>query len=365
MVKRKNRLTTDAVREIRFTFNRFLSILVLAALAVAFLAGLRASAPDMQYTADNYYDRTHFMDGYVLSTLGLAQEDIDALASAPGIERAEGGRTVDATAVDRIVSVRSMPEELNLLELKEGRLPQAADECVTERLLLIELGLEIGDRLELTMDGDSGGDLACTSYTIVGVANSPLYVGTDRGTSSLGKGSVDAFVYVPVENFTYDHYTVAYFTGEGMEALASYSDAYDDRAEALINSLDGLAEKRARLRYNSLIGDAQKELDDAQRELDDAKEKADAELADAWKKLQDARQELDDGWADYRQGQADLEREVADARRKLADGRVKLEDAQKELEDGRVQYEEGLAEYESRFEEYEEGVTLFESGKAE
>ena len=127
MVKRKNRLTTDAVREVRFTFNRFLSILVLAALAVAFLAGLRAAAPDMQYTADNYYDRTHLMDGYVLSTLGLTQEDIDALAAAPGIEKAEGGRTVDATAVDRIVSVRSMPETLNLLELKEGRLPQASD----------------------------------------------------------------------------------------------------------------------------------------------------------------------------------------------------------------------------------------------
>lgn len=69
--KKKNRLTTDAVREVRFTFSRFLSILVLSALAVAFLAGLRTTAPDMEYTADNYYDRTHLMDGYAISTLGL------------------------------------------------------------------------------------------------------------------------------------------------------------------------------------------------------------------------------------------------------------------------------------------------------
>ena len=34
MVTRKNRLLTDAVREVRHTFSRFLSILVLAALAV-------------------------------------------------------------------------------------------------------------------------------------------------------------------------------------------------------------------------------------------------------------------------------------------------------------------------------------------
>ena len=43
MVARKNRLTTDAVREIRHTLSRFLSILVLAALAVAFLEIGRAS----------------------------------------------------------------------------------------------------------------------------------------------------------------------------------------------------------------------------------------------------------------------------------------------------------------------------------
>ena len=50
--KRKNRLNTDSVREVRNTFSRYLSILVLAALAVAFLSGLRTTAPDMQYTAD-------------------------------------------------------------------------------------------------------------------------------------------------------------------------------------------------------------------------------------------------------------------------------------------------------------------------
>ncbi|MDE6840684.1 MAG: hypothetical protein K2P49_07535, partial [Oscillospiraceae bacterium] len=82
MVTRKNRLATDALREVKNTFSRYLSILVLAALAVAFLSGLRTAAPDMQYTADRYYDRTRLMDGYVLSTLGLTQGDVDALAGA-------------------------------------------------------------------------------------------------------------------------------------------------------------------------------------------------------------------------------------------------------------------------------------------
>ena len=365
MVTRKNRLRTDAVREIKNTFSRFLSILILAALAVAFLSGLRATAPDMQYTADNYYDRTHLMDGYVLSTLGLTRDDLDALAAADGVEQVEGVRTVDAIAADCIVSVRSLPERLNLLEVREGRLPESANECVTEHLLLVELGLEVGDTLELTMDGDNEGDLACTSYTIVGVVNCPLYVGTDRGTSSLGSGSVDGFVFVPGENFTYDYFTTGYFTGTGLAALDSYSDEYDDRAEALLDSLDGLAEERARLRYDTLIGDAQKELDDARAEFEDARAEADRELADAWQELQDARQELDDGWADYRDGQDTLDRELADARRELADARRKLDDAQGELDRGRPQYEDALAQYNTGLAGYEDGLAQYKAGLAE
>ena len=365
MVARKNRLTTDAVREIRHTLSRFLSILVLAALAVAFLAGLRATAPDMKYTADRYYDRTGFMDGWVLSTLGLTQEDLDALSAADGVEDVEGAWSVDATAVDCIVSVRSLPERLNLLEVKRGRLPEAPNECVTEGLLLVELGLEVGDTLELTLEEENEGDLTRTSYTIVGVVNCPLYVGTDRGTSSLGSGSVDAFLFVPGENFTYDYYTAAYFTGEGLKELDSYGDEYEDRAEALLDSLDPLGSERAEIRYETLVGDAQTELDEAQAELDDARAEADQELADGRRELDDARKELDQGWADYREGRDTLDRELADAARELADAARKLNDAQAELDDGRVQYQDGLARYREGLAQYEDGLAQYQSGLAQ
>ena len=365
MVARKNRLTTDAVREIRHTLSRFLSILVLAALAVAFLAGLRATAPDMKYTADRYYDRTGFMDGWVLSTLGLTQEDLDALSAADGVEDVEGAWSVDATAVDCIVSVRSLPERLNLLEVKRGRLPEAPNECVTEGLLLVELGLEVGDTLELTLEEENEGDLTRTSYTIVGVVNCPLYVGTDRGTSSLGSGSVDAFLFVPGENFTYDYYTAAYFTGEGLRELDSYGDEYEDRAEALLDSLEPLGSERAEIRYETLVGDAQTELDEAQAELDDARAEADQELADGRRELDDARKELDQGWADYREGRDTLDRELADAARELADAARKLNDAQAELDDGRAQYEDGLAQYREGLAQYEDGLARYQSGLAQ
>ena len=364
MVARKDHLSTDALREIRGTFNRYVSILVLAALAVAFLAGLRTTAPDMQYTADNYYDRTRLMDGYVLSTLGLTQGDLDALAASAGVEAVEGSRDLDAVAVDRIVSVRSMPQELDLLEVREGRLPQSADECVTENLLLVKLGLQVGDRLELTLEEDGQGDLVNTAYTIVGVVDSPLYVSLDRGASSLGSGSVDAFVYVPGENFTFEHYTCAYFTGEGLAALDTYGEEYEDRLDALVDSLDPLAEERARLRYDELIGDAQKELDEARKELEDAKAEAERELADAWRELQDARRELDDGWEEYRDGEDAYARETAGAQRELNDALAGLRRGERDLADGRARYQDGLAEYNDGLGSYEEGLAQYEEAAA-
>ena len=354
MVKRKNRLLTDFIREVRHTYSRFLSILLLSALAVAFLVGLRATAPDMEYTADNYYDSHHLMDGYILSTMGLTQEDLQALAQADGVDQVEGAWSVDATAVDSIVSMRSMPEALNLLNVVEGRLPQQADECVTEQMLLTALGLEIGDTLTVTLDEADQDSLTRTSYTIVGTVQSPLYVGTDRGSTTLGSGSIDAFVYIPGENFDLDVYTTAYFTGDGMEALNSYSQAYADQLSALVDSLDPLAQERASLRNEEVRSEAQKELDDARSELADAQK----ELDDAKKELDDARAELDSGWADYESGLATLEQEIKDGQAKLNAARSQLEESQTRYEQGKVDYQEGLAQY-------QEGQTAYEDNLAQ
>ena len=354
MVKRKNRLLTDFIREVRHTYSRFLSILLLSALAVAFLVGLRATAPDMEYTADNYYDSHHLMDGYVMSTMGLTQEDLQALAQADGVDQVEGAWSVDATAVDSIVSMRSMPEALNLLNVVEGRLPQQADECVTEQMLLTALGLEIGDTLSVTLEEADQDSLTRTSYTIVGTVQSPLYVGTDRGSTTLGSGSIDAFVYIPGENFDLDVYTTAYFTGDGMEALNSYSQAYADQLSALVDSLDPLAQERASLRDEEVRSEAQKELDDARSELADAQK----ELDDAKKELDDARAELDSGWEDYESGLATLEQEIKDGQAKLNAARSQLEESQTRYEQGKVDYQEGLAQY-------QEGQTAYEDNLAQ
>ena len=361
MVTRKNRLLTDFLREIRRTYSRFISILLLSALAVAFLVGLRATAPDMEYTADNYYDAHHLMDGYVMSTMGLTEEDLQALSQAYGVEQVEVAWSVDATAVDSIVSLRSVPEELNLLNLVRGRMPEQADECVTEELLLTALGLDVGDTLTVTLEEGDQDSLERTTFTIVGTVQSPLYISTDRGTSSLGNGSVDAMVYIPGENFNLDVYTTAYFTGEGLAQLDSYSQTYEDQMTALVDGLDGLAQERAGLRDQEVRGEAQQKLDDARKELADAK----AELDEAAQELADARTELDQGWEDYRQGLATLEQKVKDGQAQLDEAKAKLDQAQTQYEQGQKEYEQGQKKYEQGLAAYQENLEQLDAQQAQ
>ena len=393
MKLRHNRIITDALREIRNTFSRFLSLLVLSALAVCFLAGLRATAPDMKKSADLYFDQQNLMDLHVLSTLGLTDKDAEALAQQPGVAAVERAYTVDAvvhlTDNDYIVKVLSFTEDpgINAPRLVEGRLPQNARECLVEPLLLEETGLQLGDTLTLdTGDGDYADALRTEAFTIVGTADSPLYVGTDRGTSSLGTGKVSAFVLLPLSAFSMETYTDFYLLAEGAESLLCYDDAYTDRIDSLTDSLEAFADQRARLRGEEVIGEANEQLAEAEQELADAQAEAEQELSDAWAELADARAELDDGWAEYHDGVRELQDQVAEAEQEISDGQTELDDALVELNDneqkltdaraelddgwqeyydGRRDYEDGLDEYEDGYAQYEDGLEQYEDGLAE
>ena len=393
MKLRHNRIITDALREIRNTFSRFLSLLVLSALAVCFLAGLRATAPDMKKSADLYFDQQNLMDLHVLSTLGLTDEDAEALAQQPGVAAVERAYTVDAvvhlTDNDYIVKILSFTEDpgINAPRLVEGRLPQNARECLVEPLLLEETGLQLGDTLTLdTGDGDYADALRTEAFTIVGTADSPLYVGTDRGTSSLGTGKVSAIVLLPLSACSMETYTYFYLLAEGAESLLCYDDAYTDRIDSLTDSLEAFADQRARLRGEEVIGEANEQLAEAEQELADAQAEAEQELSDAWAELADARAELDDGWAEYHDGVRELQDQVAEAEQEIADGQTELDDALVELNDneqkltdaraelddgwqeyydGRRDYEDGLDEYEDGYAQYEDGLEQYEDGLAE
>lgn len=89
---KRNARIKDFFREIRGSLNRYLSIMCIVMLGVAFYAGVRSAQPDMKLSADKMYDDANMMDMRVLSTLGLTQEDVDFIAGIEGVTKAEGGQ---------------------------------------------------------------------------------------------------------------------------------------------------------------------------------------------------------------------------------------------------------------------------------
>lgn len=354
----KNAMQKDFWREIQHTRSRFFSIMILVALSVAFLSGLKATAPDMKKTGDDYLDSLHLADIQVLSTLGLTDDDITAIRAQDKVEDAEGEYVIDAFAssdsLDAVVKVLSLTGRgINEVLLRGGRMPERADECVVEENMLSLMNIEIGDRITLTPGDDLSDALAQDTYTVVGTVRSPVYLAVERGTSTLGSGTVKAYLYLPREAFTLDYYTAAYVRVSGAAEMTAFYSDYDDYIDAVIDELEPFGDARSQLRHDDLVDEATEKLDDAQRELDDAKAEADEKLGDAQKELSDARKKLDDGWKDYYDG----EEQYADGVKELSDAYTELTDGERDYRKGLREYADGKAEADEKIADAQEKIT--------
>ena len=267
-MRTRNRLLTDAVREILHTKKKFFSLLIMNFLAVGFLAGLRMTAPDMKHSLDVYYDEQNLMDLRIVSTLGLTDKDLETLrewrgaSGLPVISDAEGSKSFDALVEEETVTVFSLPVTINRLRLTDGRLPENSGECVTEQFFLDKLGIGIGDTITIdTKDADKttteSSVLKEHTFVVVGAAKSPMYITRTRGASRIGSGTVTAWVSIPEEAFTQPYYSAIYLTADELDPLDCYGDSdYEDKTELLSDVLEEPGRERAAERHEELIRDA-------------------------------------------------------------------------------------------------------------
>ncbi len=379
-------------RELMHTLGRFLAIFSIVALGVGFFTGLKLARPAMLHIGQMYLEDTRFYDYQLLSTLGLTEEDRAYFAAMDGVEAAEGSVTADLLTTfedsQTVFKAHQLLSTINQVKLTAGRMPEAPNECLADDLRLTEdvLGTV------LTVENDPEDSVfSQESYTIVGLCNSPQYLNLQRGTTSLGNGTVTGFLMIPEEGFDADYYTEVFLRMEGEHNAfqEDYNEAMDAWEEPLTEGL----ELRGSLRKDEVVADAEAELRDAETEyndalteyndskaetyaqLDDAKQQLDdaaAQIEDGRRELEDgeatlaaleadpysnedlaaAREELDDGWrqleqgeAQYRQGLADYNKALAEAQPQLAEAKQQLDDALEQLEDGEAEYSAGLDEY--------------------
>ena len=341
----KSMMKKTTLREIRESLGRYLAIMAIVALGVGLFAGLKITKTVMVGSADAFWQAQQLYDYRLVSTLGFEEEDVQALAQKADVRAVQGAMEADVLYTDeqgndKVLKAHSILENINMLETVAGRMPENDMECVVDDHLYGEE--VIGSKIVLSGDNDQDDldSFRYTEYTIVGTVRSPLYVQFERGTTSLGNGSVSGFVYLLPEGFATDYYTDIYVKFE--EDAQVYSDEYDAYMDEREAQWETYCEEQGERRYQSIMTEAEEELADAEQELADEKAEAEVELADAKQELTDAEKEIADGEKKLEDGEqelADNKEVIAQKERELADARTALEAQEAEL----ASQEEALA----------------------
>lgn len=330
---KKKALRKDFYMEIRKSMGRFLSIFFIVAIGCAFFAGIRSSEPDMRYSGDAYFDRKNLMDLQVISTMGLTDEDVEAIEKLDGIEKAEAGYSVDALCTEGdnqiVMHVMSLLPSMNQVQVENGRLPEKSDECVVDADFLSKSTLKIGDRVTLSSGTDKPvtDSLKEDTFTIVGSVSSPCYIGFQRGSTTIGSGNISAFLCVPEESFCMEVYTEIYAQVKGAEKLTAFTDQYDQRIDSVMKEVEAIKEEREKARYDEIVAEASEKLADAEKEITDAEAELEQGKAEAQEKLTAAREKLENAQKELEQAK----KELASSQAKIASSKEELEQAQNEL----------------------------------
>lgn len=357
----------DFYMEIRKSPGRFLSILFIVALGVAFFSGIRASEPDMRLTGDTYFDESNLMDIKALSTYGVTQDDVDAILKIDGVEHAEGAYSADFMQVvdkkQKVLHVISLQDEMNQVKLSDGRMPQKAGECLADQ----DAGYKVGDTIKLRSGtSDEVTDTLTTdTLKVVGLCSSPMYISYGRGSATIGTGTISAFVMVPEETFDMDVYTEVYVQVKGAKNEVAFTDGYDKKVEKVLDQIEDITDERAEIRKQELVNEAQEKIDEAREELEQGRADAASELADAAAKIADAEEQLTSGKAQITSGK----KQIASAKNTLSKKESELEQAQNQYNAGLAQLQEGEAQYEAGLAQYEaakpEAEAKIQSGREE
>ncbi|GHU86864.1 ABC transporter permease [Spirochaetia bacterium] len=397
------------IREIQGSVGRFLAIFAIVALGVGFLAGLLATTPDMKASADRYFHESNMMDIFIKGTMGLTENDAEAIRALDEVEDVLPGYVTDTMVKNSteellVTRIYGLPLDrvretsfINRMELIAGRMPENEGECLVQQdggyLVKAPLGsiLEIVDE-GISSDRMSDDTYAVKKFTVTGMVKSPLFISFEREPSNTGNGRLGAVMYVYDSCYALPVYTDFFITLKGISNIATFDDEYELLVDKAAEKIKALGEEQYEIRRREILSDVRKtwlaQLSDAGAAYESGKIRAETELEAARRKLDAAAQEIAAGEAELAEGERQVnegrallakerlrvtaeladnetalahgELEIAAAKKTLAESKAKLDAAQGDVEKARnfwlwkilpfgrkgvAQYDEGLAAY--------------------
>ena len=394
MVMKKNAMGKNLAQSILRSFGRYMAIALIIALGSGLFVGLLMTKADMVETGQVFTDEQNMFDLRLLSSYGWTEEQIEKAQNLLGLSEVEAAKFQDVIVrmgdadEDSVYRFYSISQTINRVDLRGGRMPQAPDECLADGFRFDDsiLGTQIKvapGNDELALDA-----LAYDTYTVVGYVSTPLYMDPNRGTTTVGSGSIDNYLYIPLDGFSTEYYTEINVTIPGAHTVYSkeYNTLLDDmtaylepQVQAIADSwfsdlvadaeaeyadgyqqyLDGIQElEQGRL-------DAQKELEDAYTQLTDAQkeiEENEALLTDGAKQISDGKNQLTDAEKDLASGRREFEKAKKDAYAQLEAGKAELDANAAQVSDGLAQVNDGLVQIEDGLVQISDGITQLEDG---
>ena len=310
----------DIFREIKISLGRFLSILCIVAIGVAFFAGIKASAPDMKNSADTYFDKYNVQDIQVYSTIGLTKKDVADIKKIKGVKSVQPSFSMDTLSqidsTQMVIKVISygIDQKMNKIRVVEGRMPERENECLVEASSATNKlygTFHIGDTIKLQSGTDEAlsKSLKHAKYKIVGTCYNPNYLSYEKGSSNIGSGTVNSFIYIQNTNVLKDYYTEVDVCVKGAKDLDCYSDEYFDVVDPVLKKIKKISNKQidARIQsYQSELDEKKQEatdkFKDAENQFNDAQNKIDSGLSEIQSnelKLQNSKDQINQGWNEY------------------------------------------------------------------
>ena len=244
----------DIRRTIFRNKKRFCSILIITALGVMMLSGLKAACDDLRYSADQFYDEQQVFDIQVVSTMGLNEDDLAALRKANGIERAEGVyRETVYTSVNgssQNMDVQTLGGQLNTPYLLKGRLPENEKEIAVSKTYADDSEKTIGDTIQFHEPSQIR-----STYTISAIVQDPSDLNNKDGAASFRSISASRYVcFIREDGISFPAYTAAYVQVKGSRDMASYSQEYEALIKRAKKTLEqDVKQQQEDRRYDELV----------------------------------------------------------------------------------------------------------------
>ena len=385
-------LLVSLLREIKETIGRFLALLLIIALGVGFFAGLKVTDPAMRTSMNDYLTDRAFFDYRLVSTLGFEGEDIEYIKNHINARAVEPSISFDVLAdyneMSHAIKAISIPKDINKIVIVEGNMPASDNECLADSYLFDSSAIGTTVTISSSNEKEDSDHFKYKEYKIVGLVKSPLFIQYERGSTALGSGVLDGFIYMKESGFDSDVYTDCYVKLDS--DLELYSDEYKDLIDENEDIVQAALDSAAKNRYDRIIADATEELNDAENELETKRNENGEELDKAKADLDKAKKQLDAGKAQINEYE-NKEAELKAALNEMLSNINKMEQAkqmspeyydetqyqtlvatyqeysanlytlQAGLESARKEYASGLKKYEDGKAEYEEGLAEFNS----